>query len=407
MPAGAYLTSIAAILKYVYEPRLQNAIDTGTPYFAQLQKRARKLSAEGLGFVIPIRSGLNQAVGAGDETGDLMDYGRQRYKTANVSRTFQYGRVAIYEATLKVAQAGVGAVATALNEEMSGLQESLRLDINRQLFGLGTAQLCLVNGAVTDAKTVNCDNGMTLLDGTTRRIYVDQRLDFWNGGTLQASDIQVASVPSTTQFTVTQDINVAENALVCRHGAKNAAGTVLETAGLQQICAATGALQGLNPATGGEEFWKSVHETTVGTLSEIKLIKFIQDIKSKMQRAPKLGVTTNGVMRAMFDMLDESVRREPVNLKAGYKAISLVVDGDEVAFMTDPDCPDGNLFALNLEFMEWSRLANFEFMGQDGNILHRIENKPGYGATLFCFGNQATTSRQDQGRMSGITEPST
>jgi len=395
---GATLTTVANLLKYVYLPQLQVAINWKTPLFAQLTRRT-DIPVVGKNFVFSVQTAANEAVGAGAETADLPDPDSNSYEQATLPARINRGVMQISVPTMVYTRNGGASLADELDREMTDLKNSISRDMNRQLFGTGTGILSQVNGAVTSGVSVTCNNGITAADGTSRRIRANMVLDFYLAAALQATGIKVSGVSSATVFTVDQNITVSDGACIYRKGAKD-----IEVMGLDAIVDSAGALQGLNPATAGQECWSSYELAVNGALTEQAMIKACQTIDSNSGEYPTALVSNKGVQRAYWDLFDATVIRQPLTIQGGWKVLTFFCDGREIPWILDDDSPGGTLYFPNLDALPWCQVSDFTWMEEDGAILHRVTGKLAYSAVLFNMANLGTLMRSRHGKLTGLTE---
>ncbi len=400
--ANSTITTMDALLKLVYEPMLQEQVNTKVPLFAQLKRQEQMV--QGKDFTLGLHTARNQAVGSAAENADLIDPGEEGFGTCVLPKRYNYGSFALSGPLIASARSNLGAFASVVDAHMRGLQLSLKFEMNRQMFGTGAGTLCLVNGAVASDLTVTCDGGIGSAVGTTRRIYENQVLDFWNaaGTVRQAQRIKVAGITSATVFTVDQNITVDDNAIICRAGARDTSGG-LYCMGISLIADSAGALQSLNPATAGQAYWAAYERALGGAITELALLVAVDSINTECGEDPNLMVMTKGIRRSYFDLLDDQIDFRPQVLPGGWKTMTFAAGGSDIAMLVDDDCPLTNIYLLNTNYLPFIQIADFSWLDK-GGILRPVENKDAYRALLFHYGNLGCTRRNAHGKITGVTE---
>jgi hypothetical protein len=207
---------------------------------------------------------------------------------------------------------------------------------------------------------------------------------------------------ATPSITIDSAITTAGTDFVFRAG-NNDAGTVRELTGIQAQIKATGALFNVDPAT--NPVWASRVDATIGSLSENAMAKTVQNVRIASGEDVKFGVCSDGVHRAYSNLLTTLKRSvNTTDLKGGYSGLSFSAAGPEMQVVWDRDCPSQDLFWVNPAHFAEYRMADWEFMQEDGNVLSRVPGVDAYEFTLFMYSEIATDQRNAHGLMSGITE---
>jgi hypothetical protein len=403
MASTSTLTTLDNLLKTLYLPGLRCQINNTVPLFSQLKRDEESVS--GKNFTIGLHAANNQGGGAAAENAALPDPGEEDYRVCVIPQRYVYWRLRLTGQTIRATRTSVGAFANALEKAVAGCGEAMKRDINRQLFGTGAATLCLVNGAVTGAASITCDNGVSSTVGTTRRIYKDMLIDIWDaaGTTRQAQNIKVSAVSSATVFTTSENVTVENNAIVTRAGAKTASGG-LEMMGIDLIADSAGALQSLNPATSGEEFWTAYERALGGALTQAAMLTAVDGINTNSGEDPNLIVTTKGGRRAYFDLFDTQVQFSPQVLRGGWRVLTFAAGSQEIPILVDDDCPLTNWYFLNTRHLSVYQMADFDWMDMDGSRLVRVQDRDAYEAVLYIYANLGTDKRNAHGKITGATE---
>ena len=402
---AATLTTIANMLKVFYLPGMRRAINLGTPLFSQLRRNQENVV--GTDFTIAIHSALNEGIGSRREMDTLMDPGEEVYQKTILPSAYTYGKMRISGQSIAASRNDAGAFARGLEHHITGIQLAVRREMERQIFGDGTAQLALVNdAALANATTVTVDNGLSATLGVRRRLRRNMIIDIWDstGATLKAQNIKItATSASANTLTVASQVTADDDAIIVRQGNRDTNGGK-EMMGITGIVDSTGALQSLNPATGGQEFWASYESAVGGNITIPVMLEAVDEIEEEAGPQPNLIVTTAGIRRKYFDLLDDAVRLKPLMLHGGWEALSFTAGGSAIPFLVCPDCPKNVMYFLNTNYLDFYRLHDFDWLDLDGSRLRLTPNKDAWEATLFIYSNLGTDSRHHHGKLRTITE---
>jgi hypothetical protein len=400
------LTVADLLLKQVYLPGLREVLNLGTPMFSQLKRNTSDI--EGKEAIMVLHTALNEGVGARGEWDELPDAGEPEFKRATLPLRYQYGRLKLSGPSMTATRSKAASFARAMELSVTDLQNSLKRDLERQVFGDGMGKLCLVNGAVTNDKTIVVDGGLSSTDGTTRRIRKNMVLDIWNaaGSALTAQAVKVSSVTDTATFVLASDVSAENNGIVTRSGVRTASAGK-EFGGLGTIVVGSGALYGLNPASAGEEFWKAHMDTAGGALDIMKMLALVDAIDEDVGEQPGLILTTKGMIRQYFDLLTDEVRiNTPLTLNGGYQALGFYAGGRQIPMLPVYDQLKGRMDFLNMGDLALYEQTDFSWLNEDGSILRKVNNQDAWQAELALYANIGTTRRNAHGAMTGLTEPS-
>lgn len=398
------LSVITNLQKTVYLPVMQDAINLSTALLAQLSASPQKMNREQQVFAI--RVGNNQGIGSRFDYTDTPTAGKGKWLQSTVTAKFHYADIEISGPTVESTRSSDAAFARIIGEEMTGTINQFRLDQSRQIFGNGQGKLCLVNGAHTTTKTLTVDNGLSATDGTTRRLEVDMLIDVWNPSNVrEAAGVEIASVDSATQVTLSSNVALTTDGTVTRQNVRDSS-NYAEMEGLENIVKATGALQGLNPGTTGQEKWKSFKVTTsVGALDDQNMHSVVQAIEEgPADEAPDYIVTTNGVLNSFRQLYEDNVRFEPQQIRGGYKAITFASGGKELPMIVDYDCPKGLMYFLANTGVAFFELAPMRWREISGQTMWPVQNRDAFASLLLAYRQLGTLRRWENGLLSGITE---
>lgn len=408
---GATLTTFDSILKEVWLSPLRSALNHKTVLNHRIAKNEKDVEGDLNNALIPIHKSRNHGIGARAEDADLPTSGNQGYTQAKVPMRYIYGRIRITGQIMKAAKSNKGSFVRAVQSEMQGLERDLSRDENRMLFRAGTGILARC-GTTSNSTTV------TLATGTDMRwfeegIIIDILVGTTGATITNGTEVTVTAVDKSAKtLTVAAAVTTDSTHYVYRSGARNA-----EMMGLDGIVnnidpddvdgtnlGTTGGLQSLPISS--NTWWKSIVEAMGGTLDSSYMLKVIDEVEDKCGDEPTLIICQGGVRAEYVKTLLPDVRYTgpAKKLDGGFSAVSYTGGSREIPIVVDRDCyPSTTMYFLNEDNLSFYRLADWDWMDEDGAILSRVQDKDAYEATVYCYKEFGTTARNSHGRLDTIT----
>lgn len=397
---GTTLTTFDAILKNQYLGPIREQLNNTCLLYSRLEKNED--SVVGKNFTIPLHYGRNEGVGARAEGGTLPTAGNQAYKECIVPMRYQYGRIQISGPTIKAARSNAGAFVRAVDSEMRGLEKDMRASMNRQAFGDGTGILATCASAASDGVTVTVDSTAKLRVGMP----VDILVTATGATTAGVVGDTVASITSATVFVLTTGVttygSIGDTYSVYVSGSRNN-----EMMGLSGIVSATTTLQSLDVSS--YPWWKATVQAGSGSnraISDTIIQTAIDTLEANSSGMCTAMYTSFGVRRAYQALL--TATKQLVNtqeLQGGYKAISYLGGAHgSIPIIADKDAPANKIFCVDENELAIYRLADFDWMQEDGAILSRVSGRDAYEAVLYVYQELGTSMRNAHVLISNITE---
>ncbi|MBC7238517.1 MAG: phage major capsid protein [Chloroflexi bacterium] len=398
---AANTTTLDAILKNDYLPPIRKALNDSSLLWSRLERDEE--SVVGKMAIVPINYAHNQGVGAQSETG-VPTAGEEAYKESQVAMKYIRGRISVSSPVIEASKNDAGAFVRAVDSEMRGLEASLRDDMNRQVFGDGTGKLAQVNGAVTwssGTATVTVDNPGTLY------LKPGMLIDIYSSypDTKSHSGVKVESVNSATSFTISAGegsaANIADNAWITRKGAVTTTGVQYEIMGLKGLIddgTYVATLQNIARSTAS--YWKANVLANGGTnrALTLELMQQAQD-EAEVQGAglTSLIVSNFAVRRKYINLLAADKRFvQPFYIEGGWPGLRPKEEGrrqyqavefNGIPYVADRYCPGNTMFFVDESTIKVYRLKDFDWMDEDGSILHLKSGSAEYEAVLELFAN--------------------
>lgn len=410
--ATTTLAVVDAMLKEVYEPSLQDQLQSDMVTLKRIEQTSEGVTSEvgGKYVTFPIRTRRNHGIGARAENTVLPTAQSQKYAAARVSLAYLYGAAELTGQTMELAEKNFQAFASALEQELSGLRQTLSKDMNRQTYGTSAGILATTNAAGSTTTAVMTNEEAQYLEvGMILDIFDTSAAGLMTGGPFEITVI-AADTPSAGSTTVTytgaSGAATASGDTLHRAGSRN-----LETIGLKSIVSSTGTLYNIDPST--EPVWKSVVNANGGVnraLSEGLMIKTADDVRKNGGKTTVI-FTTMGVRRSYFQLLVQQRRyTDTKEFAGGFSGLAFTTDWGDIPVVTDWDCQANRMYYVNEKALKLYREADWAFMNRDGSNWQRKITSAGnfdaYQTMMFKYCQLGTHRRNTHALLSDISEAS-
>lgn len=402
--AQVTMTSVDGLLKEVYEDRVNDQLQSDIKTLRRIERTSEGVSHEvgGKYVTFPLRVQRNHGIGARNESEALPIPRRQRYVPARLKLKYLYGAIELTGQVFELARTNPQAFANALDEEISGLQQTIAKDTNRQVYGTPKGIISTATGAGTTTTFVTTDN-LYLEEG----MFVDI---FTSADAVRVADVEITSVvtsggTTTATFTPAAALATASGDYITRDNSRDK-----ELTGFGSIVNNTGILYNVDPAV--ERVWQAVVNANGGTLrpvSEGLMIGTVDDIKTKGGGTPSVIFSNLGVRRAYFNLLVQQRRyTNTVEFEGGFKGLAFTTEDGDIPFVTDTDAPRNQMIFLNEKQIKLYEAGDWSWMNRDGSRWQRVVTSAGsfdaYSATLFKYCEIGTHRRNAHGKLTDLSE---
>ena len=399
---GLTRTTADAALKEDYEPGIRSQINDSNVILAQVEKG--DVDQEGRRAVLSLHVGRNVGTGARAEGGTLPTAGNQQYAEQRVPLYYNYGRIQITGPVMRAMKSDSASFTRAVDSETKGIVADLKRDYNRQIFGTS-------NGVVAQCGTTNTATEIVLASDTPlsvmRQFEIGRVVDI---GTVAnpvaiANSVSITAVNRSTKTITVSGSNVSTTGshYVFWEDAGGAIGGVgqKEITGLRSIVDSSGALHNVDPST--VPVWAATEDANGGTNrapSDTLFERVLDTVEIESGEMPNLIVTTHGIVRSYANGLKDQKRfSNTLDLKGGFKAVSVATASGELGMVSDRDCPAETAFLLNTSHLFHHVGSDWEFMDEDGAVLNRVADKDAYEATLFKYSELTTDQRNSHAKI--------
>lgn len=392
---GADLTTVDAILKEVYGPRIENQLQDEVIALKRIERTSSGVveTVGGKYVDFPIRVKRNHGMGYRAEGGLLPAAGKQGYAEVHVPLRYGYGRVRLTGQVMQLAKTNVQAFANAMDQEMEGLKNDLAKDSNRVVYGNGKGTLA----------TVVSDGANNVVVDNVQYLELGEKIDIVNASTdaVLAADREITAIAESTK-TVTYD--GADVTATTAHVLVRTGSWELEPSGFGIIVDDTLVLHGLDPAT--QPKWAAKVKANSGTnraLSEGLMIETADDVR---RQGSKISVIFGslGVRRAYFNLLTQQRRyTDTKEFAGGFTGLAFNY-GTEIPMVEDTDAPPNRLFFVTESEIKIYRNKEWHWADDDGSVLKWVHDYDAWEALIRQYWEMGTSKRNAHAVLKDITE---
>lgn len=395
---GATMTTVDAITKEIYGPRIVDQMENEITLTKRIEKTSRGTSDEvgGKYVTFPLKVRRNHGIGYRNELEQLQSAGQQGWANVRVPLRYGYGRVHMSGQAMKLADKNYQAFASAMTEEMEGLKSDIAKDTNRILWGNQTGRMATSDTASAASTTISVGTGPDALNF----IEVGAKIDivFTTGPVYRVQNATVTALdPANGNFTIdTAPVGVAVGDIIVRTG-----NYLKEPHGLQSLVTNSTATL-FNLSSTAEPLWQSVVDSTGGALSESKMITMCDRLRQNGGK-PSAIFTDLGTRRAYFNLL--TTQRRMTNTKdfgGGFTGLTFAYDED-IPVVTDVDAVPQSMYFLREDDFKIYQESDWSWEDTDGNIWKWVTNYDAFEALMKKYWEFAIQRRNTQGVMTGIT----
>jgi hypothetical protein len=447
--APATLSNYDEVLKTYYLPGIQDYLNNANPLSALVEPNEEDIS--GKNATIECHYGRSTGTGARSDGESLPAAAYQQFQTCTVPMQYIYGRIEVTGPTIAATRDSKGAYAKALDTEIRGIVDDLKVEVNRMMWGCGYGVLArwrtTASGTSYTIQKMYRGNsaGGDAFGSAFGGKYLDKRGD--------AVPVVVASISSNNNATTTVDAtNIAVSALtkgaqfdtitVTDPSVSEAAATFYVRPASLGTTAASGGhrkeimgLRGLvsnedldNIAISNGTYTGLATNDPLQTLAVGSYSWFVSivDSHSSGRYAGQRSLTLD-LIQTMFDMVEEqagkdygpnimfttrAIRREYLELmRADRRNVNTMeldggwtaLDYNGVPFMVDNDAIDGEIYFLTLKDLQLYRMSDYNWMEKDAAVLSRISGYDTYEAVLFRYAEFGIKNRATQGVLTDIS----
>ncbi|MDI6787865.1 MAG: phage major capsid protein [Planctomycetota bacterium] len=387
------LSNYDAMLKEFYLPPVIDAFPKTVDLYDEFVKDTE--SWEGNKVIQPIRANRNFGRGARADGGTMPTAGRQTPVEHQVSCKFNYQRIEITGPTMKASRSNDGAFTKAMTFEMNHATKDLLDDIDRQMGSTGIGTIGVVEGAVSNATTVEVDyagasSSAVTAEPGTRWIKKDMVLNIGTAAEHVAGTVVNCTVDSVTDrdtFVTTANVTLVDNDIIVQAGAAAAANSSYnnEIEGLTAAMITTGTYQNITVTTYPQ--WKANVLTASAnrTLTWDLMQQSIDEAEEGGGGRIDLIVAHVSMRREYLDMILNDKRYSGTKgFDAGHEG-QLSFNGIKMKFCRN--FPYNSLMFCDRSTWALYVQGGVDWFDWDGSVLHRTSNADAVEALLTYYAN--------------------
>lgn len=411
--AGQTMTVANALLKDIYGD-ISEQLNNETPGLDGIKSTSKNLAKNGgKGVLFDAHVGRNDGLGSRLEDEDLPDPGNQQYVQGRTNLAFKYASVGLTAQVMKLATKDYQAFTNVSVDEIEKQKKDIAKDDNRQVYGTGLGTLATVTVAGAALTTIEVDTIQYLRGWKGRRVDIIQASTLGNptptyrnaGAFIKVTGWNKTALTITVSAATT--VGVGDVIIVSDRGASSGTNSFnKEWNGLQAIVG-TQTFHDINPAT--EPEWQSVVvDLTSGgnpqPVTEDDMLELLLEIRESGE-APDRFITTPRVMKTYWGDLEG--KRTYVNktkLEGGMSMPTFESPDGPISFLTDYDCPAGNLFGISSKRIFMNTEVGWEWIDEDGSKWKWVSKRDKFVAYMRNFSQLSTDRRNGLGRIKGIAE---
>jgi hypothetical protein len=377
-------------LKLFYLPGIQYQLNTANPVLAVIERD--KTSVVGSEIRMALRFGRSGGVGNRADDGDLPIPNSRKTKQARWETKNIFARIAISDKTMKASRSKEGAFISLLEADLEDALADAKDNMARQVFGDGTGILTKTK-ANTGTTTIKVESVQYLAEGQFIDI-LDQN------GNVKYSQREVLVVdddPADPKITISgTNVDTVATDIITIHG-----NYMQELTGFGAVFKPDNVLYGIDRSV--NKWFNPTVRPLNGPISEVAIQHQIDEVDRKAGGKTNFLLASYGVRRAYQELQLANKRiTDVMKLEGGFEAISY----NGIPFVVEKYAPAGTLYGLDLTTWRLYHIEDWNWLDEDGAILHRVSNKAIWEATLARYCDIGCSKPRGNWMMTGIEEAS-
>ena len=392
------LSNISGMLKNLYIGPIRDQLNNSTVLFNRLEKNEEDVHGADLKAYIPLFHKRNQGIGWRSEGGTLPTADRRTHTQTSISMAYLYGQIKISGQAIRGSRNAATAFAKVVTNEVRGMVEGLKIEVNRSMWGDGSGALSQTNqttGSVTADVLFSVDDASKFEVGMVVDTYAAK-----TGGSVQLDSKTVSEVDVlNNKIALSSTETITNDHYWFREDSRGLLMMGIE--GIVDGADSTGTrivttLQGINRSTAGNKFWESPVIDNGGANQSLSI--------SRIQQAYEIGeivgqgkcsliMSTYALRRAYFDLM--AVDKRYVNslkLDGGWQALEYTGGGGSTPWVVDRMAKAKSIYFLDERTLAIYRAADFDWMDLDGAVLRKVSDKDEYEGTCFSYLNLGSSA---------------
>lgn len=370
------------------------------------------------GFTFAARMGPNYNMGYRKEgTGGVGSAGNQNLKQATVALKYAYVPIAITGQAENLTKGEGKAFMQAKALEAKFDMEDIIKHVNVVVAGADRGgQLAVVDAPAAGSFTADNTAGLPAALFLRPRMPIDTGAIA--GGTNTLSNKTIASINYTTRVVTLDDATATavdgEAVYLAGEGCA-VADFPLTAECLESLVSDTQALQGLNPATAGEEAWASYVKAAGGAISPLLLTTLKMFVKNRSGKNPDMFLVPSAQIASYMNVATSTLRYDVALTVQGVakKAIDLgfnTFNFGGVPLIEEMDLRPSKLYCGTADSMKKFEALPLSMADDEAGTWTRISGSNGIAdavqGLLRWYHQLGIVCRADWGKLTGLTVPS-
>lgn len=387
MPGHMNMAAAQEALKKWYLPGLQYQLNTANPILSVMDRDSE--SVQGEEIVMALRYGKNGGIGMREEDGLLPTPNSRKTKQARWKTKNIFARIQISDKTMRSSRSERGAFVSLLEADLEDALSDAKDSLAMQVFGDGTGKLATL-GANTTTVTLTVSAGIDML---AEGMLIDICS---SAGAVEQAEREILEVNDTAGTIKISGGTVTTDAtdIIVQSGSYG-----LGLTGFGSVFTNGNTLYGINRAQ--NPWFDSTNIAVNAEISETVLQKGTDETERKAGGSVNFYSASYGVRRAYQSLLLATKQIVDVmKLEGGYTALSY--NGKPMS--VDKYNPAGTIFGLDMKTWKMYEVMDFDWLDDDGSVLHRVSGRPIWEAVLARYMDLGCNKPKANFRMTGITE---
>lgn len=403
--AIANLTQLDGIFKRNYNEGSDVLIkqqNLNAPFWGKIKKSPLKPSAQGI--YNPVTMQGNESGGAINEEESFQEPTSILPVQPTISSKTVVWPFQITGKVIRLSETDKTAFAKGLDAQQQDNLGRMYSDLNRQSWGTGTGQITLANGAGSAATALIVDDPFSFRIGMILDSYASL------GGAKEIGATTSATITainySTSTLTITPSQTWSDNSIICKKNVLNGVTSLAnakELTGWRAICDTTTfstTFQSVSTTTYGQWMGNVVSAGTAPVSQDLLQRTFNQGAIIGGEK-PDTLVSNYGQARTFLNTELQKTRYDGGEVEAG----NVTLKWGTMEWMVDHTYPINELAMMVKSGIEKFQTNDVKLSDLPGQGLYQIVGRDAVGGYYVYEGNLGTWKRNNQNRLTALTEP--
>lgn len=396
--ATSTLTTLEKALKTYYLAPIVKQLDEGSgPVLAAMEKGSKYIV--GNKFKFPLQYGRSGGVGARAEDGALPTPSARNYAQGEASSKNLYARFALTDKMIKTSKDSKASFVDQITEMMNNLVVDGNDMLRRNIVNKSSGIMGQVNASTSSSASFVLKAGT----GAIESFYAGQLVDIGTiSGTTFAKTVDAGKIVDVNYATSTITLATATS-LTADDYITLAGNFGNELTGIEDVMTTT-TLYGIDRSANNwfmPTLFDKSSSSTPQALDSMWIQTAIDAIDARVGEKPNFIACNYGVQRAYIDEQNQYKRNlEYMTVDGGYNLVSYA----KTPITVEKYMKGNTMDILNTKYMYLGRLADWDWMSEDGAILHRLADRAAYEGSLVMYGELLCTKPAANARITGIAE---